>query len=40
MDILLDVLGYGIIGFALIGVLYIFGKILITSLDTLTKNDD
>ena len=40
MDILFDVLGYGIIGFALIGVLYIFVKLLITSLDTLTKNDD
>jgi hypothetical protein len=40
MDTLLDVLGYGFISIVLMGILYLFFKLLITGLDALTKNDD
>jgi len=40
MEILRDILGYGFISVVIIGALYIFVRLLTTSLDTLTKNDD
>jgi hypothetical protein len=40
MEILLDVLGYGFISVVVIGVIYVFVKVLTTGLDALTKNDD
>ena len=40
MEVLLDILGYGFIFVVIIGALYVFVKLLTTSLDALTKNDD
>ena len=40
MEMLLDILGYGFISLVTVGVLYVFVRLLTTSLDTLTKNDD
>jgi hypothetical protein len=40
MEILLDILGYGFISIVLMGILYLFFRLLTTGLDALTKNDD
>jgi len=40
METLIDILGYGIIISVIIGVLYVFVRLLTTGLDALTKNDD
>jgi uncharacterized membrane protein YjfL (UPF0719 family) len=40
MDTLLEVVGYGFISIVIVGVLYVFVRLLTSSLDALTKNDD
>lgn len=40
MEILINILGYGIIAVVLVAVVYIFGKLLATALEALSNNDD
>jgi hypothetical protein len=40
METLIDIMGYGIIVVVIAGALYVFIRLLTTSLDTLTKHDD
>jgi uncharacterized membrane protein YjfL (UPF0719 family) len=40
MELLLEIIGYGFICAVIVVVLYVFVKLLTTSLDALTKNDD
>lgn len=40
METLIDILGYGVIIVTLVGVIYVFVKLLATGLDALTKHDD
>lgn len=40
MELLIEILGYGIITVAIFGILYAFIKLFTTGLDALTKNDD
>jgi hypothetical protein len=40
METFVEVLGYGFIALSLLGILYVFIKLLTTGLDALTKHDD
>jgi hypothetical protein len=40
MELLLEIVGYGFIISVVIGVLYVFVKLLVTALDALSNNDD
>jgi len=40
MELLFDIIGYGIISLVICGILYAFIKLLTNGLDALTKNDD
>jgi len=40
METFFEIVGYGFITLALMGILYVFVRLLTTGLDALTKNDD
>ena len=40
METFIQILGYGFVGAVLVGILYMFVRLLTSGLDALTKNDD
>jgi len=40
MQTLFDILGYGFIAVMVLGIFYIFTKLLVSALGALTRNDD
>ena len=40
MDLILDIIGYAFLAASLAGVFYVFFRLLLSGIDTLTKHDD